>query len=130
MKLKYGLAIASLLSAPLVLAEDEIDRSLQADAKGDVDISNVAGTVNVTGWDRNEVRVTGSLGESVERLDFNVEGKRTVIKVVLKKSSHWDDGGDADLSIRVPAASRLDINTVSAELTVKGVTGLQRLQTF
>jgi len=130
MKLKYCLAIAALLCAPHVLAQDEeIDRSLQADAKGDVDISNVAGTVNVTGWDRNEVRVTGSLGESVERLDFNVEGKRTVIKVVLKKSSHWGDGGDADLSIRVPAASRLDINTVSAEITVKGVTGLQRLQT-
>ncbi len=129
MTLKYCLAIAALLCAPLVLADDEeIDRALAADAKGDVDISNVAGTVNVSGWDRNEVRVSGTLGEGVERLDFTSEGKRTQIKVVLKKSTHWGDTGGAELSIRVPAGSRLDINTVSAEITVKGVSGSQRLQ--
>ena len=100
-----------------------------ADAKGDVDISNVAGTVNVTGWDRNEVRVTGSLAEGVERLEFTSEGKRTLIKVVLKKSTHWGDDGGAELSIRVPVGSRLDVSTVSAEITVKGVSGTQRLQT-
>jgi hypothetical protein len=111
------------------MADEEIDRSLMADAKGDLDISNVAGTVNVTGWDRNEVRVTGSLAEGVERLEFTSEGKRTLIKVVLKKSTHWGDDGGAELSIRVPVGSRLDVSTVSAEITVKGVTGTQRLQT-
>ena len=129
MMLKYSLTLAALLCAPLALADEEIDRSLMADAKGDVDISNVAGTVNVTGWDRNEVRVTGSLAEGVERLDFTSEGKRTLIKVVLKKSTHWGDDGGAELSIRVPAGSRLDVSTVSAEITVKGVSGTQRLQT-
>jgi Toastrack DUF4097 len=128
MTIRYCLAIAALLCAPLVLADEEIDRVLAADPKGDVDISNVAGSVNVTGWGRNEVRVTGSLGEGVERLDFTSEGKRTQIKVVLKKSTHWGEDGGTELSIRVPSGSRLDINTVSAEIAVHSVTGAQRLQ--
>jgi Toastrack DUF4097 len=122
------LLVAALLCSSATFAEEDIDRALQADPKGDVDISNVAGSVNVSGWDRNEVRVTGTLGEGVERLDFTSEGKRTVIKVLLKKSTHWGGDGDAELSIRVPAGSRLDISTVSAEIAVRGVAGAQRLQ--
>ncbi len=119
--------LAALLCSSLAFAE-EIDRSLQADPRGEVEISNVAGTVTVSGWDRNEVRITGSLGEGVERLDFTSEGKRTQIKVQLKKSTHWGDDGEAELSIRVPSGSRLDVNTVSAEISVKDVAGSQRLQ--
>jgi DUF4097 and DUF4098 domain-containing protein YvlB len=127
--IKRFFLVAALLCASTTYADEEdFDHSLQADPKGDVEISNVAGTVNVSGWDRQVVQVTGSLGEGVERLDFRSEGKRTIIKVLLKKSTHWGDGGDADLQIRVPAASRLDINTVSADIVVHDVTGAQRLQ--
>ncbi|HZF27417.1 MAG TPA: DUF4097 family beta strand repeat-containing protein [Steroidobacteraceae bacterium] len=126
--IKRYFLVAALLCSSLAFAEEDVDHSLQADPKGDVDISNVAGSVSVSGWDRQVVRVTGSLGDGVERLDFTSEGKRTVIKVVLKKSTHWGDGGGADLSIRVPSGSRLDINTVSADIDVHGVTGAQRLQ--
>ena len=120
--------LAALLCSSAALADEQIDRTQPADPKGDVEISNVAGTVTVSGWDRNEVRVTGSLGEGVERLDFTSEGKRTQVKVLLKKSTHWGDDGDAELSIRVPAGSRIDVNTVSAEISVKDVAGSQRLQ--
>ena len=48
-----------------------------------VEISNTAGSVVVTGWDRNEVEITGELGEGTERLDFTKGDKVTRIKVVL-----------------------------------------------
>ena len=63
-------------------------------------ISNVSGTVDVRGWDRNEVQVTGHLGEDVERVDVETSGGRTVIKVVLPRGSSHD--GDATLEIQVP----------------------------
>ena len=50
----------------------------------------------------------------------------TRIKVILPSRSHNVD--DTDLVIRVPAASRLSVNTVSADIKVQGVTGAQRLQ--
>ena len=44
-----------------------------ADANGEVVISNVSGTIDVRGWDRNEVQVTGHLGGRVERVDVEFE---------------------------------------------------------
>ena len=40
-------------------AEDRIDRTMAAEPQGEVQISNVSGTIDVRGWDRNEVKVTG-----------------------------------------------------------------------
>jgi DUF4097 and DUF4098 domain-containing protein YvlB len=128
---KWYMPLAALLLTPVALAEQPIDRRAPADAQGEVEISSVAGEVSVAGWDRNEVQVTGTLGDQVERLDFVSDPKRTVIKVIMKKgSSGWDDDeGEAELSIRIPAGSRLTANTVSADLSVVDVRGELRLQT-
>ena len=50
MRVAVTVAVALLL-APAVRAED-IDKSAQADPRGEVVIGNVAGEVQVTGWDR------------------------------------------------------------------------------
>ncbi len=131
--LKSYVAIVALVLSPLVLAEQAVDKRVQADPKGEVQVSTVSGLVSIDAWDRDEVQVTGTLGDDVERLDVETDRERrhTLIKVVAKKSSgrrHGDDV-DAELSIRVPAGSRLDINTVSADISVNGVRGEQRLQT-
>ena len=38
-----------------------VDRKVPASANGEVVISNVSGSVDVRGWDRDEVQVTGHL---------------------------------------------------------------------
>jgi hypothetical protein len=100
-----------------------------ADPRGTVEIANTAGRVSVTGWDRPEVEVTGTLGERVERLEFTSSGGRTVVRVVLLKGSHRSGSGDAVLDIKIPGSSRLNASTVSADLVVRGVLGEQRLAT-
>lgn len=118
---------ATLLAAtPASQAGTPIDKRAAADPSGSVEVSNVSGTVTVTAWDRNEVEVTGELGEGSERLDFASGDKVTRIKVVLPDRAHNVD--ETDLLIRVPAGSRLSVNTVSADIKVQGVTGAQRLQ--
>jgi DUF4097 and DUF4098 domain-containing protein YvlB len=121
--------LAILLAAALLAqtaGAERIDRSTPADPRGEVSIGNVAGEVRVVGWDRDEVRVEADLAPGVERLDFDRNGPRTVIKVVLPKgrSSH----GSTDLIVHVPRASSLSINSVSADQTVNDVRGSQRLQ--
>jgi DUF4097 and DUF4098 domain-containing protein YvlB len=129
--MKWYVALAAMLLTPVALAERPVDKSAPADPQGEVEISSVAGEVSIAGWDRDEVQVTGTLGDQVERLDFVSDPKRTVIKVVMKKgSAGWDDDeGEAELSIRIPAGSRLAANTVSADLSVTGIRGALRLQT-
>jgi DUF4097 and DUF4098 domain-containing protein YvlB len=119
-------AVAVLLAGPPAQAGTPIDKRAAADPSGQVEISNVSGTVTVTGWDRSEVEVTGELGKGSERLEFTSGDKLTRVKVVLpNKSWHVED---STLNVKVPAHSSISVNTVSADITVRGVTGAQRLQ--
>jgi DUF4097 and DUF4098 domain-containing protein YvlB len=119
-----ALLVATLPLA--ALAGTPIDKRTKADPAGTVEISNTAGSVVVTGWDRNEVEVTGELGKGTERLDFTKSDKITRIKVVLPDRSSSVD--DTDLVVKVPAGSQVSINTVSADIGVQAVRGTQRLQ--
>jgi DUF4097 and DUF4098 domain-containing protein YvlB len=122
-------ALCALAAAPLACSagEGSVDRKVNADPKGDVLISNVSGSVDVRGWDRNEVQVTGQLDEDVERVDVDTSGGRTTIKVILPRNSH--NGGDAMLEIQVPRGSTLEVSAVSADISSRGVLGTQRLKT-
>jgi DUF4097 and DUF4098 domain-containing protein YvlB len=120
--------VAALALAASTASADEtsIDKRAPADPAGQVEISNTSGTVVVSGWDRNEVEVTGELGDDGERLEFVTSGKLTRIKVVRPKRSHHGD--DSELRVRIPSGSSLSVNTVSADIEVGGVRGAQRLQ--
>jgi DUF4097 and DUF4098 domain-containing protein YvlB len=119
-------ALALLVCAPVAFAGTPIEERAAADPTGQVEVSNTAGSVVVTTWPRNEVEVTGTLGEGAERLEFSSVGKLTRVKVVLPRQSGRVEG--TALVLKVPAGSGLAINTVSADLTASGVRGAQRLQ--
>jgi DUF4097 and DUF4098 domain-containing protein YvlB len=123
---RTGLAIVCLLPLAAAASDVPVERKVAADANGEVVISNVSGSVDVRGWDRNEIQVTGNLGADVERLDVESSGGRTVIKVVLPRGRNSDSG--ADLDIQVPRGSRVEASVVSADLSSRGVLGQQRLK--
>lgn len=115
----------ALLAVP-VMAE-EVDRRLDAAADGQVHVSNIAGSVTVRAWSRNQVEVTGTLGKHVEELVFERDGDKITIKVKVPKKS--GRGTDSDLHINVPENSSIDVGTVSADISIDGVKGEQRLRT-
>ena len=55
---------------------DDEDKSVNetrtAKPDGEVRIDNLAGTLKIHGWDKNEVRVTGNLGDQVDHLESPV----------------------------------------------------------
>src|SRR4051794_18264492 len=120
--------LAVLCSLPLwaCAGDGSIERNIAAEPSGEVVISNVSGRVDVRGWDRNEVQVSGSLGEGVERVDVESASGRTTIKVILPRGSSHD--GDADLTIQVPKMSSVEVGAVSADVSSHGVFGTQRLK--
>jgi hypothetical protein len=120
------LTLAALAAGPVCHAwgDTHFSRTVAAQPAGAVDVSNVAGLIEVTGWDRNEVSVEAELSEGIDRVDVTSEGGRTGIKVVLPGASHHSE---ARLHIRIPKNSELDVSAVSADVVTAGVLGVQRL---
>ncbi len=120
------LTFLSLMSAS-VLAED-IDKRLDAASDGVVSISNIAGSVEVTGWSRNEVEVTGTLGRHVEELILERHGDEIEITVRAPRRHGHGHGISSDLVINVPEKSSVEVVGVSSDIDVRNVLGEQRLQ--
>ncbi|MBD3336897.1 MAG: DUF4097 family beta strand repeat protein [Candidatus Eisenbacteria bacterium] len=120
-----GLAVLVSLAAAAGQTEVDETRSVAADAS--ISISNIAGSVTVRGWDRGEVRITGTLGRDIEGVDVSGDEDRLDIEVDYPENGH--DTGDAELEIHVPQACRLDVGTVSADIDVDDLTGRLDLQT-
>ena len=123
---KIGLALLVLAAAWPAAAQQKLDETRPASKDGVVEVHTVSGSVTVTGWDREEVAVTGTLGRGSERLEFTGSAARTEVRVVLPHFAHDVDG--SDLEIKVPAGSRLEVSTVSATIGVGAVTGPVRLE--
>lgn len=101
-----------------------VNETRNAKPDAEVRIDDLAGTVKVKGWDKNQVSVSGTLGEDVERLEINGDDADIEIRVVLPHRSDSEDCEScADLEIYVPAGSRLEVNTVSADVEAQGITG-------
>ena len=126
--MKKLIAIAAgLLFALPASADVEVDRKIDAAPDGHVDITNISGSVEVNGWSRNEVEVTGTLGKNVEELVFERDGDKIIIKVKVPRRK--SRGIESDLSISVPEQSSIDVGAVSADIDVSEVRGEQRLHT-
>jgi DUF4097 and DUF4098 domain-containing protein YvlB len=105
---------------------DSIDQRLDAAPDGVVSISNISGSVKVTGWSRNEVEVSGELGSSVEELIFKRDGNEIVIKVKVPGSSKRNIS--SELVVQVPEKSSVKVAGVSADIDVTNVLGILNLQ--
>ncbi|MDX1443385.1 MAG: DUF4097 family beta strand repeat-containing protein [Gammaproteobacteria bacterium] len=138
--------LASLLAASLlvlgsgVVSADErpnerIDSRVDAPADGTVEIENMAGSITVTGWDREEVHVEGRVDPAADDFDFRNEGEFTVIKVKYpsRRGGFWNDDVDisgSELRISVPKGSRLIISSISADVDVSDSTGDVEVETI
>jgi DUF4097 and DUF4098 domain-containing protein YvlB len=131
MKMRLALVLAGLVLAPpgAWATDDTRDnrevnehRPLKADAR--LMVSNIAGTIEVEAWDRNELSLTGTLGEDVEKLE--ITGDEKSLRIEVKVPEHGNFGSkdiDSDLRLRVPAGVRLKASGVSADVRVHGLKG-------
>lgn len=121
MKATLSAALWVALSATAVAAQQPINQTIPSAPSGVVEVNNVAGSVRVIGWDRPEVRVTGTLGEGAERLEVEGDRDRTSIRVVLPRSGRNVRG--SDLEIRVPSGKDVVVRTTSADIDATGISG-------
>jgi hypothetical protein len=128
--MRHTTTTASLFFVPLLalaaaaVAGTPIEQTRLLDARGRIDIENLKGRIQVRAWERNEVKISGSLGKGVEKLVIEGDSKDLVVKVQYPKNSGWGSGNQSeptDLQLMVPIRAELDIDSVSADVDVSGV---------
>ena len=125
-KVKYIIGVAALALVTTANAR-EVDETVDAASAGHVDIINISGSVEVYGWSKSSVEVTGELGDKVEELVLERNGDKVLVKVKVPRNN--SNNISSDLTVRVPAGSSIDVSTVSADITSEGVRGEQHLHT-
>lgn len=129
MKATHYLPLLLCLCIGDALAGTPIQLQHAASANAQISISNIAGAVNVTAWDRNEVQVGGELGEGAKPLTITGDNDHLSIKVESRGGSGWFNFGSdsrmapTTLELHVPRGASLDVNVVSAALAVDGLAG-------
>ena len=117
------------LSIGQALADTPINLNHEATPNAHVSISNVKGAVTVSAWDRNQVQVTGRLGEGAKPLAIEGSNSDMNIKVESQGKSGWFNFGSdtsmgaTTLDVRVPKGASLDVDVVSAPMNIDGIEG-------
>ncbi|MDH5833902.1 DUF4097 family beta strand repeat-containing protein [Luteimonas kalidii] len=112
--------LACLGTAP-AFAATPIDETRPLDARGQLEVSNVKGRIEVRAWDREEVKITGSLGDGVERLQ--VEGDRKSLEVKVRYPRNSRNTEPTTLLLQVPRQVELEVDGVAVDIDVNGIAG-------
>ncbi len=107
------------------------EQTVAADPHGVVDVSNVAGSIDVSGWDRPEVSVKADLSSSSQKVEVTNERGHISVRVEGPEGGRLFGGffgsREAKLRIWAPRTSEIDVTAVSADITSKGMLGAQQL---
>jgi len=111
-----------LLSFANVSAGEKVDKTLDVADKGEVEISNSRGNIEVTGWDKNKISVKGELDDLTERFIFTTSGNKTLIKVELPDRSTSSRSGDgSNLKIFVPLKFSVQFGGIATDITISNI---------
>jgi len=132
-RFRMVIVAASLVLAGAAAHASSFERQVAADPRGEVDVSNIAGSILVSGWDQPTVAVTADLPSDTQRVKVTSGHGRTSVCVRYDHGcdsmGFFGDKTPVRLELHVPRGSELDISGVSAEITSSGITGSQHLHT-
>lgn len=117
----FAALCAALAFAAPAVAGTPIDQTRPLKADGQLHVKNVHGLIEVSTWDRDEVQVSGELGDDAEELSIEGDANRLVIEVRSPSRSGYQD--PSILQIKVPVAAAIHADSLSADVDVRGTSG-------
>ena len=120
MKVEYMkiTVVLLMLASSSAFAGESVDERWDINADASISIENIAGSIEIQGWDRNEARLTGKLGNSVDELEISASDSMLQISVANRNQRNVDS---TDLKLMVPNGASIDASAVSADITVSGM---------
>jgi len=130
------------------LAGDKIDKQIDVPSGGTIFIENQRGDVQITGWDKNEFKVSGELDDKAQGFELKTTGAKTEFIVKMPSNLGWGNNGNgSNLTVFMPKSSSLEfagvnvsvvaktlkngaeVDVVNGEITVDDITGNIKLTT-
>jgi len=115
---------------------EEFHKTYPLATGGRVALDNINGSVHITGWDGNEVKVDAvKYARSKERLDeakIVIDASKDYISIRTEYPDHnltfrdddWDNPASVEYTLSVPRTARLDqIKLINGSLDVQGIAG-------
>ena len=129
------LVLAAVWAVPGCAITREFNQSYPLQPGGSFELLNVNGTVEVQGWDRNEIEVhavkTAKQRESdLERVTIEVDAKPNVVSITTRYPQNEGVEVAVEYTVHVPHGARVEhIGTVNGTLRVSGVATVEDLHT-
>ena len=120
---------------PSFAISKDYDRTFPLQPGGTFELQNVNGTVDVQGWDRDEIEVravkTARQNEAdLERVSIDVQAKANAVSVSTRYPQNEGVEVAVEYTIHVPHCARVEhIGTVNGTLRISGVEDVQDLHT-
>ena len=127
--------ILALASVVLVQAREdlreEFHQTYPLSADGRVSLHNVNGSVHITAWDQNEVKVDAikraRTQEALKETEIVVDHRADAVEIRTRYPERRErnrDGASVDYTLSVPRRARLDdIKTVNGSVEISGLGG-------
>lgn len=123
---KYALfalfAFSAIFISPIsVSAQKRFSKTYPVSRSIRLQLTNRSGTITVSGWQRDEVRVTAQMEAPAAKIIPDSTSEALVINVV--RDNFQRDVGSVNFDVKVPFGSSIDIETKMGNLTVRDVSG-------
>ncbi len=104
---------------------ESFERTVALSADGVLEVSNVNGSIEVTAWERNEVRIEAvKKARSVEKLEqVEIQIVASADRVDIETELPRNGDAGVDYRITAPAGARAAVDTVNGRARIEGVRG-------
>jgi hypothetical protein len=121
-RLSHAPALALLcLAASTSAAQQKLDERYQLDMDGAVRIHNYNGTLNIRGWDKDSIRVTGTIMSKDKKAAWFGGGRGQGAKMGVEGSD--DKAPLAEITLMVPARARLSVRGAATTIDIRDFAG-------
>lgn len=124
----FALALAMALPSRADVTQ-EFHKTVSLSGNGTVNLGNINGNVDISGWNKNEVQIdaikTASDQQKLDNIniDVNATSNSVEIKTRYPKGTNNNPGG-VHYTLHVPQNARIDkVDLVNGSLTVQKITG-------
>ncbi|MFN2576303.1 MAG: DUF4097 family beta strand repeat-containing protein [Pyrinomonadaceae bacterium] len=114
--------LITLSASSIALAQQKVSRRFPAGKNVRFELKNIAGTITVETWEREEIRVTALMDN--RKATFNPRQTETGLVIdIVGDNRGRGDVGDMNFKIELPARSSVDLETRSGQIYVSNVQG-------
>ncbi len=116
-----GLSLVLLCQA--AVAGEPVERSTETSDSPNVEIEHMSGKAEIIGWDKNEVKITGEVGDNTDEIVFEKNGDNVVFEVDTDRRGRdwrdWRSNEGDDLTIYVPRGSKVYYTSINANVALR-----------